>query len=142
MTSSLRILWVAGLLATMAACFTPRTEADIIYYRGQNVPGVFIRLLNATETEVEFLISLGSIRARYLYHVLLVGNTPLAEGAFPTWPKIGKPRGYRVTLKLEDGPRLEYGKTYRLCIGKRNPELHYYESSKYRCIAEYEFVFE
>ncbi|MDW7759252.1 MAG: hypothetical protein SCM96_01265 [Acidobacteriota bacterium] len=127
------------LLAGLTACSagkSPRME----YYSGQNVPEGYIQVVRTTETEVEFRIAV-KFTITHLYHLLLDGNEPVAEGWFPT-RRLGDSQSYSVTLHLKKDLRLEPGKTYRLCIGSQNPEAVYVHSSTYRCLAEYEFLFE
>jgi hypothetical protein len=133
--------WVSVLLVIgLAACAPYSTKPEMTYYHGPNVPPGYIGVVRASPAEIEFRIRV-EFRERHLYHILLDGNEPLAEGWFPTNRMAGS-EAYHVTFKLPEGKRLEAGKTYRLCIGSRNPEEVQVESSQYRCIADYVFVFQ
>ena len=124
----------------LSACSFYQSEPKLNYFRGQNPPEGFIQVVKATETEVEFRILL-EFKESHLYHLILDGNQPLAEGWFPT-RRVGDSQAYHVVLKTKKDRRLEPGKTYRLCIGGQNPEAVQIQSSSYRCLVDFEFVFQ
>jgi hypothetical protein len=138
-TSKLAIL--AGLaLGLASACSPYRARPQMNYYHGETPPAGHIQVVRASETEIEFQITV-VMPADHMYHLLLDGNEPLAEGWFPT-SRMAASQGYRVTLKLRQGLHLETGKSYRLCIGVQNPEDVQMTTSNYRCLVDYSFVFQ
>lgn len=124
----------------LAACSFYQSQPKMEYYHGQNVPEGYILVENVTETAVTFRI-LVAFKETHLYHLLLEENEPLAQGWFPT-QIIDRARGYTVSLTLKKGLTLEPGKAYRLCIGGQNPEAVQLQSSSYRCLVDYSFVYE
>ena len=137
----LRLMIPIGLaLAFAAGCSPYRARPQMNYYHGETPPTGFIQVVQASETEVEFEIKV-VMPADHMYHLLLDGNEPLAEGWFPT-NRMAASQGYRVTFKLPKGVRLEKGKSYRLCIGVQNPEDVQMRTSNYRCLVDYSFVFQ
>lgn len=131
-------LWL--LVFGLSACSFYQGEPQMEFYHGQNVPEDYIQVVRATEAEVEFKIMV-KFDETHLYHLLLDGNTPLAEGWFPT-RRVQDTQSYNVTLVLKKGHRLEKDKSYRLCIGRENPEAVQLQSSGYRCLIDHEFVFQ
>jgi len=124
----------------LAACSSYQAKPKMNYYHGETPPVGYVQVVRASATEVEFKITV-VFQADHMYHVLLKGNEPLAEGWFPT-SRMAASQGYHVTLTLREGLRLEPGKSYRLCIGSQNPEAVQVESSNYRCLVDYVFVFQ
>jgi len=124
------------LVGGLSSCTTTHSSANMTYYHGKNIPADFFRVVSHTATEITF-----EVRVKFgegqLYHLVLDGNTPLAEGWFPTIK--GGQSSYTVTLKAKPGIEFAAGKPYRLCIGDQNPELVSVHSSNYRCTADYEF---
>lgn len=108
------------------------------YYHGQNVPEGYITVLRASATEIEFRIRI-EFDPKQMYHLVLDGNDPVAEGWFSTLRAGGQT--YSVTLKAAEGRAFEPGKTYRLCIGVQNPQAVQMSSSNYECKVDYTFVF-
>ena len=137
---SAKVLILLSLAFGLAACSPYQAKPKMTYYHGQNVPEGYIEVVRASAAEIEFRIRV-EFSQRHLYHLLLDGNEPLAEGWFPTNRMAGS-EAYPVTFKLREGVRLEAGKTYRLCIGTQNPEAVQMETSNYRCLVEYTFVFQ
>lgn len=138
---TMRILALSYLALGLAACSPYGSKPKINYIHGQKPPEGYIQVVRSSETEVEFLVRV-IFRADHMYHLLLDGNEPLGEGWFPT-NRMAPSQGYNVTLKLHEGLRLEPGKSYRLCIGSQNPEgVQRLESSNYRCLVDYIFVFQ
>lgn len=135
-----RFLILIPLAFGLAACSPYQAKPKMTYFHGQNVPPGYIEVVRASATEVEFKIRV-EFSERHLYHLLLDGNDPLAEGWFPTNRMAGS-EAYHVTLKLHEGTRLEAGKSYRLCIGSQNPEAVQMQTSNYRCLVDYTFVFQ
>lgn len=129
-----------ALALVWAACSVYQAKPEMTYFHGQNVPEGYIQVLRASAGEVEFQIRV-EFSQRHLYHLLLDGNKPLAEGWFPTNRMAGS-EAYRVTLKLPEGVRLEAGRSYRLCIGTQNPQAVQMETNNYRCLVDYTFVFQ
>lgn len=123
----------------IAACSFYEARPKLNYYRGENVPEGYITIVRASVDEIEFEVRV-QFAERHLYHLILEGNDPVAEGWFPT-VRAGH-QSYTVTMKPRRSLSFEPGKTYRLCIGKQNPEEVQLTSSNYMCVAEFEFVFE
>jgi hypothetical protein len=133
-----RIVAFLMVLVLFAACSTYKSKPQLNYYHGQNVPDGYITIVRASTTEIEFQIRV-EFRAQQLYHLVLDGNDPVAEGWFIT-TRVGGPF-YNVTLKPAEGRTFEAGKTYRLCIGQESPQKVQMTSSNYQCMADYTFVF-
>jgi hypothetical protein len=133
--------WMGFALAiALAACSVYQPKPQMTYYHGQNVPEGYIQVVRASAVEVEFKIRV-EFSQRHLYHLLLDGNEPLAEGWFPTNRMAGS-EAYHVNLKLPEGKSLAPGKSYRLCIGTQNPQAVQMQSNNYRCLVDYTFVFQ
>ena len=103
----------AGALCP-AACTTYKAKPQLRYDHGPNVPGRSITILRASAGEIAFEIRVKFIE-KQLYHLMLEGDNPVAEGWFPTI-RAGA-QSYSVTLKPSEGLASVPGKTYRLCIG-------------------------
>ena len=129
---------VIGLLF-LAACSTYKAKPQLHYYHGKNVPEGYITILRASAGEIEFQIRV-EFTERQLYHLVLEGDSPVAEGWFPT--RRAGTQSYSVTMKPSKGLAFEPGKTYRLCIGLQNPQEVQMTSSNYQCIIDYTFVFQ
>ena len=127
----------AGALV-LAACSTYKANPEMNYYHGPNIPEVFITVLRASPSEIEFRIKVKFL-VKQMYHLVLDGNIPVAEGWFPTLQ--GGAEGYTVTMKLKEGLAFEAGKTYRLCIGIQNPQAVQMTSSNYPCVVDFTFVY-
>jgi len=129
---------VMGLLF-LAACSTYKAKPQLNYFHGKNVPAGYIKILRASVEEIEFQIQV-EFTEKKLYHLVLEGDNPVAEGWFSTL-RAGS-QAYRVTLKPSEELAFEPGKTYRLCIGQQNPQAVQMTSSNYRCKVDYTFVFQ
>ena len=127
------------VLVFLAACSTYKSTPQLNYYHGQTVPEGFITILRASPAEIEFQIRV-DFRAQQLYHLVLDGNEPVAEGWFMT-THVGGPF-YTVQMKPAEGRTYEVGKTYRLCIGQENPQKVQMTSSNYQCMVDLAFVFQ
>jgi hypothetical protein len=129
----------AALVLTLAACSTWKANPEMNYYHGPNVPEGYISILRASPSEITFEIHV-KFPDKKMYHLVLEGNAPVAEG----WYTVDQ-RGdvkYTVTMKPKEGRLFEPGVTYRLCIGRQNPEAIQMTSSNYQCLVDYTFVFE
>lgn len=138
MKKSAMILAAAFLLGGLAACATSRlSSGNMNYYRGQNVPPEYFKVASYTATEIRFEIKINFSQDR-LYHLVLDGNTPLAED----WVLMvtGRDQSYAAVLKAKPGVEFVPGKSYRLCIGEKNPEEVNIYSNNYQCVAEYAFT--
>lgn len=136
---ALKVIVPLTVLLLVAACSFYEARPKLNYYRGPNVPEGYIQVIRATVAEIEFEVRV-DFGERQLYHLILDGNDPVAEGWFPT-TRAGL-QFYMVTLKPRKGLQFEAGKTYRLCIGQQNPEEVQLTSSNYQCMADFAFVFE
>ena len=137
MRSTRTVAFVAALIL-LAACSKFSSRPQMTYYHGQNVPAGYITVLHASAAEIKFEIRI-EFAPKEMYHLILDGNTPVAEGWFSTLRAGGQP--YFVTLKPAEGLAFEPGKTYRLCIGVQNPQAIQMSSSNYECKVDYTFVF-
>ena len=126
------------LVLGAAACSANKSKPELTYYHGPTAAKFFVSVLRASPTEITFEIRVWG-GDKPMYHLVLDGNTPVAEGWFSTL-RIGG-ESYKVTMKPKEGLTYEAGKTYRLCIGARHPEQVQRYSSSYKCIVDYVFVF-
>ncbi len=123
----------------LAACSTYKSKPQMTYYHGQNVPAGYITVMRASTAEIKFEIRI-EFTPKGMYHLILDGNEPVAEGWFSTLRAGGQ--SYFVTMKPAEGRVFELGKTYRLCIGVQNPQAVQMASSNYECKVDYTFVFQ
>jgi hypothetical protein len=128
---------VIGLLL-LAACSSFNEKPRMNYYHGRNISEKYFMISRASAGEIEFQIRVGFSQER-LYHIILDGDTPVAEGWFLTLQVGGQ--SYSVTLKPNAGLAFEPGKTYRLCVGEDTPESVQRNSHDYLCLVDYPFVF-
>ncbi|MCX6566022.1 MAG: hypothetical protein NTW38_06300 [Candidatus Aminicenantes bacterium] len=138
MKKSAMALAAAWLFGGLVACVTSHYSSDNMnYYRGENIPPEFFQVVSHTTTEITFEIRVNFVQDR-LYHLVLDGNTPLAED----WILMvtGKNQSYAAVLKAKPGIEFVPGKAYRLCIGDKNPEEVNIYSNNYRCLADYDFT--
>jgi hypothetical protein len=140
MTSAKTPAFLVGLLV-LAACSTYKSKPQMNYYHGKNVPAEYIRILRASAGEIEFQIQVEfTVTQMQLYHLVLEGNNPVAEGWFSI--RRANTPSYNVILKPNKGLAFEPGKTYRLCVGLKNPQEVQMTSSNYQCLIDYTFVFQ
>ena len=128
-----------GLIVGLAACSVYKSSPKMNYYHGRNVPEGYISVVRASAQEVEFMVRV-EFKERKLYHLILDGNEPVAEGWYQTSFTSGQ--FYTVAIKPLEGLSFEPGKTYRLCIGDTNPREVQLYSNNYRCTVDFTFVFE
>ncbi|MGB7296941.1 MAG: hypothetical protein WBC70_15260 [Candidatus Aminicenantales bacterium] len=128
-----------GILAVMGmlSCATRATRPDMVYYSGMTPQDEYFEVVDYTLQEIEFKIRV-NFPSRYMYHLILEDNEPLAEGWFPTI--ISTEDFYRLVIRAKDGVVFEPGKTYRLCIGNKNPEEIARYRNSYQCAVDYKFV--
>jgi hypothetical protein len=138
MRSTKALTFLIGLLF-IAACSTYKAQPQLSYYHGRNVPEGYITILKASPEEIEFQIRV-EFPQKQLYHLVLEGDNPVAQGWFSTLRAGGQ--SYTVTMKPGKGLAFEPGKTYRLCIGQQNPQAVQMTSSNYPCLIDYTFVFQ
>jgi len=136
MNKAAMALMACCLIGGLVSCAASHSSANMNYYHGKTIPAEFFQVLSHTATEIKFEIRV-KFRQSHLYHLVLDGNTPLAEGWFPATK--GEEQSYTVVLKAKPGVEFVSGKTYRLCIGEQNPELVSVHSTNYQCTADYEF---
>jgi hypothetical protein len=138
---SAKFVFFTIAVVLIAACSTYKSKPQMNYYHGKNVPADYIKILRASVGEIEFQIQVEfTVTQMQLYHLVLEGNNPVAEGWFSI-RRAGTP-SYNVTLKPSKGLAFEPGKTYRLCIGLQNPQEVQMTSSNYQCLVDYTFVFQ
>jgi hypothetical protein len=136
---SARSAVIAVVLVLLAGCSTYRSSPQMDYYHGPNVPEGYITVLRASASEIEFQVRVEFVQ-KQMYHLILEGNDPVAEGWHSTLRAGGQV--YTVTMKAKPGRTFEVGKTYRLCIGMQNPQAVQMTSSNYQCIVDHTFVFQ
>jgi hypothetical protein len=132
---------VTGIvLALVAACSTTyKAKPQMTYDHGQKVPDMYISVLAASPGEIEFRIQV-KFTALKMYHLILEGNEPVAQGWFSTQRAGGE--AYTVKMKPDEGKTFEPGKTYRLCVGDQSPEAVQMTTNNYVCRIDYTFVFQ
>jgi len=138
MRSATRIPLTAAFIL-LAACSSFKSKPQMTYYHGPNVPAGYITVKRASAAEIVFEIRI-EFAPKQMYHLILDGNDPVAEGWFSTLRAGGQ--SYSVTLKPAEGRVFEPGKTYRLCIGVQNPQAVQMTSSNYQCKVDHTFVFQ
>jgi len=129
----LGVLAVLGLIG----CAAETAKPAMIYYHGQTPQDEYFEVVGYTPQEIEFKIRI-NFPSKYMYHLILEDNEPLAEGWYVTI--LGAEDFYRLVIKAKKGVVFEPGKTYRLCIGNKNPEEIARYRSSYPCSVDYEFV--
>jgi hypothetical protein len=129
----LAALAILGLIG----CAGERAKPALIYYHGQTPQDVFFEVVGYTPQEIEFKIKV-KFGLKYMYHLILEDNEPLAEGWYVTI--LGAEDAYRLLIKAKKGVVFEAGKRYRLCIGSESPEYVARYRSSYHCTVDYEFV--
>lgn len=135
-----KIIVVLVTLALIAACSsTYKSKPQLNYYHGQNVPPEYFKILSASSDAITFEVRI-EFPMKKMYHLILDGNEPVAQGWFSTIRAGGQV--YTVTLNPESGKTFEVGKTYRLCIGGQSPQEVQMTSNNYRCQVDYTFVFQ
>jgi len=123
---------VAGCVSCAGA-----SKAKMTYYHEKNIPAQYFGVIRWTPQEIEFSIRV-DFSETHLYHLVLDGNDPVAEGWFSTTRSQGQP--YTVALKAKKGLLFSPGKKYRLCIGNESPEAVFVYRSSYQCLADFEFT--
>ena len=97
----------------------------------------YFEVVRHTPQEIEFKIKV-KFAAKYMYHLVLKDEEPLAEGWFVTI--LGAEDAYRLIMKAKKGAAFEAGKEYRLCIGNESPEYVARYRNSYQCAVDYRFV--
>lgn len=129
----LAVLAVLGLLG----CAGERAKPALTYYHGQTPQDAYFEVVRNTPQEIEFKIKV-KFASKYMYHLILEGDEPLAEGWYVTI--LGAEDSYRLIMKAKKGVVFEAGKSYRLCIGSESPEYVTRYRSSYHCAVDYGFV--
>ena len=127
------VLAVLGLIA----CAAETSRPPMLYYHGMTPQEEYFEVVGYTPQEIEFKVRV-KFPARYMYHLILEDNEPLAEGWHVTI--LGAEDFYRLVMKAKKGLVFEPGKTYRLCIGNTNPEETARYRNTYLCAVDYQFV--
>jgi len=137
----MKTCWFKGLAVLAVAgffgCSGERPKPALIYYHGLTPQDEYFEVVRYTPQEIEFNIKV-KFAARYMYHLVLEENEPLAEGWHITI--LGAEDAYRLIMKAKKGIVFEAGKSYRLCIGNESPEDVARYRSSYRCAVDYKFV--
>jgi len=127
------LLFIYGLIS----CAAEKVKPKMTYYHGLKPFDLCFTIVDYTAEEIEFKIRI-NFNSLFMYHLILEGNEPLAEGWYSTLQNAEE--GYRVKIKAKRGVVFQPRKTYRLCIGSGSPEEAARYRNSYRCLAEYEFV--
>jgi hypothetical protein len=137
MKKSRKCLFNLIICAGLTACASGGRRAAMHYDHGSTIPDQYISVVGYTANEIEFKIA-AKFPLKHAYHLVLDGDTPLAEGWYPA----SRPESnfYTVKLKAKKGVSFQVGKPYRLCVGAESPEFIAVHSSNYRCIIDFEFV--
>jgi hypothetical protein len=128
-----------GVLAVLGltGCAAETSKPAMIYYHGMTPHDEYFEVVRYTPQEIEFKIRV-KFPLKYMYHLILEDNEPLAEGWHSTI--LGAEDYYRLVMKAKKGVVFEPGRTYRLCIGDKNPEEIAHYRSTYQCSVDYQFV--
>jgi hypothetical protein len=129
----LGILAILGLIG----CAGERAKPAMTYYHGQTPQDAYFEVVGYTPQEIEFRIKV-KFASKYMYHLILEGDEPLAEGWYLTI--VDAEDSYRLAIKAKEGIVFEAGKNYRLCIGNESPEYVARYRSSYHCTVDYAFV--
>src|SRR4030042_6064159 len=129
----LAVLAVLGL----AACAGERAKPALTFYHGQTPQEAYFQVVGYAPQEIEFKIKV-KFGEKYMYHLILQGDEPLAEGWYATI--LGAEDSYRLIMKAKKGVVFEAGKNYRLCIGNESPEYVARYRNSYQCTVDYVFV--
>jgi hypothetical protein len=129
----LGILAVLGLIG----CAGERAKPALTYYHGQTPQEAYFEVVRYTPQEIEFKIKV-KFASKYMYHLILDGDEPLAEGWYVTI--VNAEDSYRLLIKAKEGVVFEPGKSYRLCIGNESPEYVARYRNSYQCTVDYGFV--
>ena len=129
----LGILAVLGLIG----CAGERAKPALTYYHGQTPQEAYFEVVRYTPQEIEFKIKV-KFASKYMYHLVLEGEEPLAEGWYVTI--LGAEDSYRLIMKAKKGVIFDPGKNYRLCIGNESPEYVARYRNSYQCAVDYAFV--
>ena len=127
------ILAVVGLIG----CAAGRAKPALTYYHGQTPLEANFEVVSYTPQQIEFKIKV-KFASKYMYHLILEGDEPLAEGWYVTI--LDGEDAYRLVIKAKKGLAFEAGKTYRLCIGDESPEYAARYRNSYHCAVDYEFA--
>jgi hypothetical protein len=132
---------VKGLAALavlgLVGCAAERAKPALTFYHGQTPPDAYFEVVGYTPQEIEFKIKV-KFGSKYMYHLILEGDEPLAEGWYVTI--LDAEDAYRLKIKAKKGIDFEAGKSYRLCIGNESPEYVARYRNSYQCAVDYEFV--
>jgi len=129
----LAVLAVLGLVG----CAGERAKPALTYYHGQTPQEAYFEVVRYSPQEIEFKIKV-KFSSKYMYHLVLEGDEPLAEGWYVTI--LGAEDSYRLVMKAKKDVVFEAGKNYRLCIGNESPEYVARYRNSYQCTVDYGFV--
>jgi len=135
---STKLAWLAvPAVLGLFGCAGERTKPALTYYHGQTPEPAYFEVVRYTPQEIEFKIKV-KFGSKYMYHLILEDNEPLAEGWYVTI--LDAEDSYRLVIKAKEGVAFEPGKKYRLCIGNESPEYVARYRDSYHCAVDYEFV--
>jgi hypothetical protein len=134
--SALKWLLILAITA-FVGCAGERPKPNLIYYHGMTPQDEYFEVVRSTPQEIEFKIKV-KFASKYMYHLVLEEEEPLAEGWFVTI--LGAEDAYRLIMKAKKGVAFEAGKEYRLCIGNESPEYVARYRESYQCAVDYKFV--
>src|SRR4030065_1819459 len=93
-------------VAMLIGCAAEKSKPALTYYHGQTPPDSYFEVVSYTPQEIEFRIKV-KFGSKHMYHLILEGDKPLAEGWFPTM--LGAADSYRLRLQAPGGGALETG---------------------------------
>ena len=138
MKKLLSIFFILVLSLGAISCSLNRDDPNITFYHPLNLEDRYFFVVSQTPEEIEFRIGL-SYRPNYLYHMIFDEEEErISEGWI--WTRPIDTDYYTFKMKPKEGYSFDPGERYSLCIGHQNPNLVYYHTNKYGCIALYEFV--
>jgi len=124
-------------LASLITCAAEAPKPKLTYYHGQTPPRTYFEVISAASEEILFKIR-ADFAPNQMYHLILDGDEPIAEGWYPT-NRLDE-EFYYLKIRAKKGLAFQPGKTYRLCIGTQSPEVVVRYRNSYKCLVDYEFV--
>jgi hypothetical protein len=124
-------------LASLISCVAEPAKPRLTYYHGQTPPKTYFEVIRSASEEILFKIR-ADFSPNQMYHLILDGDEPVAEGWYPT--NRMDEEFYYLKIRAKKGMAFQPGKTYRLCIGTQSPEVVARYRNSYKCLVDYEFV--
>ncbi len=125
------------ILLISFGCLAEAPRPALTYYHGQTPADAYFEVISYTQQEIRFKIKV-KFQSKYMYHLILEDNEPLAEGWYPTI--LDAEDSYRLVIRAKSGVVFQPGKPYRLCIGFQSPEYVAKYRNSYQCVVDYQFT--